>query len=261
MSKGADAIVLIGGLGVVGWALWQYQQGQAASAQPAVQYVNVPAARDQEDPFKRALIGGAIDLIGQVDFDRVGESVGGIFSGNRGTTTNRSGGFWDSLFGRTNRTAGFDQAGRPVLVEQPSTGGGIGSRLVNDLMRDYGLTRNQAAGVAGNLDHESGGFNTLQEINPLVPGSRGGYGYAQWTGPRRREFESWTSARGLDPTSYAANYGFLRYELDNTSEGRVVDRLRRTNTVEDATVTFQDTFLRPGIPHTASRVRRAQQYA
>ena len=127
-------------------------------------------------------------------------------------------------------------------------------------MRDFGLSKNQAAGVVGNLDHESGGFQYMQEISPAVAGSRGGWGYAQWTGPRRRDFEKWAADRGLNPSSYEANYGFLAHEMTNTWEKRVVPRLKRTNSVEDATRVFQDVFLRPGIPQTDSRIARAGRY-
>ena len=136
----------------------------------------------------------------------------------------------------------------------------IGQRLMADLMRDFGLTQAQAAGVVGNLDHESGGFATLQEIDPMVEGSRGGYGYAQWTGPRRRAFEAWAADNGLDPASYEANYGFLRHELTATPEGAVVDKLRGVNSPDEAATVFSETFLRPGIPHMGSRVARAGKY-
>ncbi|MGO4287980.1 phage tail tip lysozyme, partial [Bosea sp. TAB14] len=83
--------------------------------------------------------------------------------------------------------------------------------IINRLMADFGFTREQAAGIVGNLGHESGGLNELQERNPTS--GRGGYGWAQWTGPRRRAFEAWAAEKGLDPASDEANYGFLRHEL------------------------------------------------
>lgn len=175
------------------------------------------------------------------------------------------GNFLSSIFGGTasagssGATAGAGSSGASAGSSGASSST-IGGRLVNDLMRDFGLTRTQAAGVVGNLDHESAGFGTLQEVNPIVPGSRGGFGYAQWTGPRRREFEAWAAARGLDPTSYEANYGFLNYEMSSTWESRVVPQLKRTTTVEDSARVFQDVFLRPGIPHTQSRIDRAKRY-
>ena len=135
----------------------------------------------------------------------------------------------------------------------------IAPQLMNRLMADYGLTREQAAGFVGNLAHESGGFGTLQEVKPLIPGSRGGYGYAQWTGPRRKQFEAWTSQNNLDPRSFEANYGFLRHELDNTSEGAVLGRLRQAPDVATAAQVVEKGFLRPGIPHSASRVKWANR--
>lgn len=148
---------------------------------------------------------------------------------------------------------------QPEAEEAPA--GDVGSRLMQDLQRDLGISPEQAAGIVGNLAHESGGFKTLQEINPLVEGSRGGYGYAQWTGPRRRQFEAWAEAQGLDPTSYAANYGFLKHELTNTSESRVMNSLAGADTYQDAAAIFSNQFLRPGIPHMENRLALAGRYA
>lgn len=130
----------------------------------------------------------------------------------------------------------------------------IARRLVSDLQQDFGLTREQAAGIAGPLAMESAGFGTLQEVRPLIPGSRGGFGYAQWTGPRRRAFESWSRQKGLDPTSYEANYGFLRHELQNTGEGRVLQSIRGISDSQSAAQAFTNQFLRPGIPNMPARM-------
>jgi len=135
-----------------------------------------------------------------------------------------------------------------------------GKRLTQDLMRDFGLTREQAAGFVGNLDHETGGFKFMQEIEPVVPGSRGGYGFAQWTGPRRRAFEAWAEENNLPLDSYEANYGYLRHELENTSEGSVLDPLRNAANVTDAATIVSEKFLRPGKPNLGSRIRRSSGY-
>lgn len=135
-----------------------------------------------------------------------------------------------------------------------------GKRLTQDLMRDFGLTREQAAGFVGNLDHETGGFKFMQEIEPVVPGSRGGYGFAQWTGPRRRAFEAWSEENNLPLDSYDANYGYLRHELENTSEGSVLNPLRNAANVTDAATIVSEKFLRPGKPNLGSRIRRSSGY-
>lgn len=136
----------------------------------------------------------------------------------------------------------------------------IARQLLSDLKRDYGLTNEQAAGVVGNLMHESGGFQSLQEINPTVPGSRGGYGFGQWTGPRRDAFDTYIKETGLDPTSYDANYGFLKNELaTDPYERRQFNTVKKATTAAEAARLVSENYLRPGIPHNSQRVRYAEQ--
>ncbi|MCJ2027528.1 phage tail tip lysozyme [Methylobacterium sp. J-067] len=133
------------------------------------------------------------------------------------------------------------------------------ARLGPVLMRELALTDVQAAGLLGNLGYETGGFRHLQEIAPLVPGSRGGWGLAQWTGPRRMAMEAWSRARGLDPASDAANEGYLIAELRGP-ESAALDALRRCATLDRATETVCRLFERPAIPalpHRLAYARRA----
>jgi len=135
----------------------------------------------------------------------------------------------------------------------------IAQRLSSDLSRELGLSKEQAAGIVGNFAHETGGFKHYQEISPVVPGSRGGAGISQWTGPRRDAFEAFAKQAGKDPTSYDANLGFLLHELRNTEEGRVLESLKGAQTAEDAAQVFSNEFLRPGKPNMASRQALAGQ--
>lgn len=148
---------------------------------------------------------------------------------------------------------------RPVSRGQ-GFGSDTGYRLIEDMIDEFGLTRAQAAGFVGNLDYETGGFKFMQEIEPLVPGSRGGFGFAQWTGPRRKQFENWSKENSLDLASYEANKGYLFHELKNTSEGRVLDDLRATDNPEEAAKIVSEKFLRPGIPNLGQRIARASGY-
>lgn len=136
----------------------------------------------------------------------------------------------------------------------------IGKQLMLDLMNDFNLTRGAAAGIVGSLDHETGGFKHMQELEPVVKGSRGGWGYAQWTGPRRKEFESWAEAEGLDLGSYDANYGNLKRELTQTNESKVMSKLEGIEDPGEAAEIFTSTFLRPGVPAMGSRKMRAYGY-
>lgn len=164
-------------------------------------------------------------------------------------------------FGASPTTPGATGSSMPKVdasgnVATPSTGKEwetIGPRLTSDLSKDFQLSPEQAAGVVGQLGQESAGFGSLQEKNPMVPGSRGGFGYAQWTGPRRKAFEAWSQQNGLDPTSYEANYGFLKNELANSPEGAVLDDLRKAPDALTSGRVFTDKFLRPGIPNYDSR--------
>lgn len=140
---------------------------------------------------------------------------------------------------------------------EPNT---ITPRLFDDLKNDFGLTDIQAAAIVGNLVVETGNFSSLQEINPTVQGSRGGYGIAQWTGPRRVAFENWAEQNNLPVESYEANYGFLKEELTNKQEGTIeaigintISRIKEIQSLEDASFLVQDYFLRPGIPHQNKR--------
>jgi len=140
-------------------------------------------------------------------------------------------------------------------------GASIGQRLMGDLMSDFGLSRMHASALVGNLDHESGGFKMLQELDPTVPGSRGGAGYGMWTGPRRKAFEQYVKENNLDPASYEANYGFLKHEITNDPyEAKQFAKFLATDTVDDATRVLSDSYLRPGKPNLDSRLARAQAY-
>jgi peptidoglycan hydrolase-like protein with peptidoglycan-binding domain len=112
------------------------------------------------------------------------------------------------------------------------------------------------AAVFGNLGHESGGLENLQEDRPTVKGSKGGYGWAQWTGPRRRAFEAWCRTKKLNPASDDANYGFLVHEL-LTTHASSITALLRARTLESKTVAFEKSFEGAGIKHYPERKKWA----
>jgi hypothetical protein len=70
-------------------------------------------------------------------------------------------------------------------------------------------------------------------MKPMIEGSRGGYGVAQWTGPRRVNFENWVRARGIAANTDEANYGFLLHELRGSHKSFLA-RLRDAGTVAEA---------------------------
>ena len=136
----------------------------------------------------------------------------------------------------------------------------IGKRLMGDISEALGLTDAQAAGIVGNFAHETMDFKFLQEIKPTVPGSKGGRGFAMWTGPRRKQFEAWSKENNLDPDSYEASFGFFIHEVQTTSEGRFIEEIQEAETAEEAARIFSKSYLRPGKPMMSSRVDRANYY-
>lgn len=132
--------------------------------------------------------------------------------------------------------------------------------VTNQLMKDFGLTKNQAAGITGNLGFESGGLNYTQEGAPLS--GRGGIGWAQWTGDRRKAFEKYAAEhKGENATQI--QYGYLKHELE-TSQKATIAAVKKTTTVQDATGTVMKVFERPkdqSAAQTANRIPYAQRAA
>lgn len=124
---------------------------------------------------------------------------------------------------------------------------------IRRLAQDVNITPEQSAGVFGQLGYESAGLQAINEYQPVVPGSRGGFGWAQWTGPRRRAFESWAAENRADVSDPEANYQFLLHELTATPEGRVLDAIRQAPDAITAGRVFTDRFLRPGVPAYENR--------
>lgn len=129
-----------------------------------------------------------------------------------------------------------------------------GPRLIVDLS----LTTAAAAAIFGNLAHESMGFSALQELKPMIKGSKGGYGWAQWTGPRRRAFEAFCQRTSVQPSSDEANYAFLLIELKGT-EKAALHAVDGDGSLHDMVIAFEMAYERAGIKHYDSRLMYAQK--
>lgn len=126
------------------------------------------------------------------------------------------------------------------------------------LMKDFGFDTLDAAAIMGNLGHESAGLTAFQEINPTVPGSRGGWGWAQWTGPRRVAFEAYCKRNDLDPKSDKANYGWLWNELKGPESGAVA-KTKAAVGLRNKVIAFEQAYERAGIKHYDSREKWAER--
>lgn len=128
-------------------------------------------------------------------------------------------------------------------------------RIMEKLIDDFDIKDFQAAGILGNIGLECDGFRLMQEVKP-IGGGRGGFGWCQWTGDRRGLFEAFCKAEGLDPTSDAANYGYLHRELKDTEKASI-KALRPTTNLVDAVHAFEHSFERAkaGFEHFDRRER------
>ena len=113
----------------------------------------------------------------------------------------------------------------------------VGGRkwLWQSLLAD-GYTEEQAAGILGNLEQESG-FNPLAD-QPNGPGR----GIAQWSeGARWSNLTAWANKQGLDPNKLTTQYQFMRHEMKTGTftDGRWSDAaFRKLKTVQQATDYF-----------------------
>jgi hypothetical protein len=129
--------------------------------------------------------------------------------------------------------------------------------IMDQLKTHFSLTTEEAAAIVGNAGHESLGLTVLQEMKPTVPGSQGGYGWFQWTGPRRRAYKAWADKKGLDIASDMANYGFLRHEL-NTAEISAIPKLKKAIGLKAKVIAFELAYERAGVKHYESRLKYAE---
>jgi tail lysozyme len=113
----------------------------------------------------------------------------------------------------------------------------IAKWCVTQLMSDFGLTDNQACGILGNLGFESNGFHDLQEVNPLA--GRGGYGWGQYTGPRRISFLHFCTVNNIAPESNTGNFNYLEWELRNPGVGlKSLEELHKNTSLADCVFSF-----------------------
>lgn len=119
-----------------------------------------------------------------------------------------------------------------------------------------GMKPHVAEAFALNGADESGLNPGINEIAPVVPGSRGGFGLMQWTGPRRRALEGYAAERGMDVADPNLQMDFLMYELQGpeAAAGKAILGAADSRTAAAAIV---NKFLRPA---EENRARREAKY-
>ncbi len=125
--------------------------------------------------------------------------------------------------------------------------------IMNLLMADFPWGVEDSAAALGNIGHECNGFLSMQEQGVST---RGGWGWPQFTGPRRDAFEAYCARHGYDPASDTANYKYMFVELKG-SERAAIPAVKNAIGLEGKVRAFEMTYERAGVKAYDSRLRWA----
>lgn len=145
----------------------------------------------------------------------------------------------------------------PQQVSQPiSQNSSSNIKTALEFFISKGLTQNQAAGVVGNLMHESGD-RTLTKIDNI--GDKGtSFGMAQWH-DTSKGVGRWTNlinfakSKGTSEKDFKTQLEFVWHELE--SNPKWLTHLKATTTIDGATRSFMENFERPNPKYAALQKR------
>lgn len=123
-----------------------------------------------------------------------------------------------------------------------------------------GMSLPVAQGVVANMKAESNLQPGINEISPVVPGSRGGFGLNQWTGPRRVAYEQFAAERGKPLDDLQTQLDFTMFELQGPERAAYAALQGVQDPLEAARI-YSEQFLRPGIPNMGKRLAYAADIA
>jgi hypothetical protein len=121
-----------------------------------------------------------------------------------------------------------------------------------------GWTAAQAAGIAANLDAESG-----LSTNPAGSNDHGrAYGIAQWHGDRQADFARW-AGHAIQGSSLAEQLRFVQYEMNQGKRARAGSALAAAHTAAEAARAISELYEGPrgGAAEAARRGDVAENYA
>lgn len=167
---------------------------------------------------------------------------------------------FSSIFGGGSSAGGgasYPTSPAPIpKVETSTEGEAIADDAMATLVRmglvERGLPEHVADGFVMNAKDESGLRTDINEIAPLVPGSRGGFGLMQWTGPRRVALEQEAARRGVDPSDLQLQLDTIVSEMQGP-EARAGQSILSTKDAPSAATAIVNDYLRPAPQHRASR--------
>lgn len=122
--------------------------------------------------------------------------------------------------------------------------------IITSFLLGKGLTREQVAGVAGNLKIESGYSPTAYNANENA------IGIAQWQGGRRARLQAYAAQVGGKETDLSVQLGFLWHELTG-SEAGALTQLARSTTPASAAAAFDQYYERSSGAARQDRINAA----
>ena len=127
------------------------------------------------------------------------------------------------------------------------------AKTAQKILMDKGWTREQAAGIAGNLQAESGLKTTALGDNGKAKG------IAQWHPDRQAQFEK-LSGKKIEEASFEDQVNFVDWELKNT-EKKAGEKLKTAKTAEDAAKLFEKHYERDAISSKGGYGKERVDYA
>jgi len=121
---------------------------------------------------------------------------------------------------------------------------------VYEYLISKGVSDKHAKGMLANIQSESGFDAGINEKNPTVKGSRGGYGLFQHTGPRRRHLEKFA---GKDVSNWKKQVDFALSEGDTK---RYLSK--KFDSSDDAAKWFMVNWERPADQSSAAQNKRVK---
>ncbi len=223
--------------------------------------------RAVQDALARAALSRAPQNVGE-GLSQMGQAIAYRIMANKNNAAEKAGRERaDQAFGGIDFSSLFGGgAGYPSSVAagaSPTSGAATGTAIastpqaaeIRKGLEARGLPSHVADAFVMNFQDESGLNPGINEKNPVVPGSRGGYGLYQLTGPRRRAYEQFAAQRGVDPSDTDAQLDFLMTELQGP-EAKAAQAIMSAPDTGTAAQAIVNKFLRPAEEHRAARAAR-----
>ena len=135
----------------------------------------------------------------------------------------------------------------------------IGHEMMVRFTGELGLKPFQAAALVGNANYETGNFKFMDELEPEVPGSKGGINIFQYTGLRpglrRYNFEKYAKEKGLNTRDFKSGIEFSIHELTKGDQKRVLKELLKAETPQEANKIVVEQYLKPNPKKTNMSAR------